>query len=157
MVPKHRAMPDLPHTPNEMPPASSNASSSAFSTDHDIEKDPRVPSSSTDDDAMTSSGFQPVVEDEFDAVRLPYRTLSEQARMGEYLTETPSGLQRVRTTATGREREEGDEENGRDYELVTFVEGDPENPKNWSKAYVLCPLPSQPLMSRDGTRSAYCG
>lgn len=137
-------MPDLPHTPNEMPPSSSNASSSALSTDHDVEKDPRVPSSSTDEHGVAGSGFQPAVEDEFDAVRLPYRTLSEQARMGEYLTETPSGLQRVRTTATGRN--EGEEEEGegkeRDYELVTFVEGDPENPKNWSKAYVLSPLPS---------------
>lgn len=127
-----------------MPPPSSNASSSALSTDLDVEKDPRVPPSSTDEDGVAGSGFQPVVEDEFDAVRLPYRTLSEQARMGEYLTETPSGLQRVRTTATGRDREEeeGDEGKERDYELVTFVEGDPENPKNWSKAYVLCPLPS---------------
>lgn len=134
-------MPDPSHTANEMPPPSSTASSSALSTDHDVEKDPQVPSSSTDDDGTPGSGFQPVVEDEFDAVRLPYRTLSEQARMGEYLTETPSGLQRVRTTATGRQGdEEGDEGKERDYELVTFVEGDPENPKNWSKAYVLSPF-----------------
>lgn len=75
----------------------------------------------------SNAGFQSVVNDEFDAVNLPYRTLSRQARMGEYLTETPSGLQPVRTaTRHGPER---------DYELVTFVEGDKENPKNWSKAY----------------------
>lgn len=64
--------------------------------------------------------------------------------MGEYLTETPSGLQRVRSTATGRKVGEEEEDGGkeREYELVTFVEGDRENPKNWSKAYVLSlPLP----------------
>lgn len=135
------AIPDLPHpAPNELPPPSSNASSSTPSTPLDIEKYPRIPSSSSSTDAA-GSGFQPTIEDEFDAVHLPYRTLSEQARMGEYLTETPSGLQWVRSTATttgrkkgGDEGEEEEEGKEREYELVTFVEGDPENPKNWSKA-----------------------
>ncbi|KAI7588322.1 MFS general substrate transporter, partial [Hortaea werneckii] len=130
------AIPDLPHpAPNEMPPTrSSNAPSSTPSTPPDIEKYPRIPSPSSTDAA--GSGFQPTIEDEFDAVHLPYRTLSEQARMGEYLTETPSGLQRVRSTATRRRigDEEEDEGKEREYELVTFVEGDPENPKNWSQA-----------------------
>ncbi|KAI7091482.1 MFS general substrate transporter [Hortaea werneckii] len=119
-----------------MPPhPSRNPSSSTSNTLHDIEKAPRIPSSSSSTNAA-GSDFQPTIADEFDAVHLPYRTLSEQARMGEYLTETPSGLQRVRSTATGRKVGEEEEDGGkeREYELVTFVEGDRENPKNWSKA-----------------------
>ncbi|KAF2765408.1 MFS general substrate transporter [Teratosphaeria nubilosa] len=58
-------------------------------------------------------------------VNLPYRTLTAEARVGEYVTETPSGLQPIKSNKTGKEKE---------YELVTFTPGDKENPKNWSKA-----------------------
>ncbi|KAK3073912.1 Synaptic vesicle transporter SVOP [Teratosphaeriaceae sp. CCFEE 6253] len=46
--------------------------------------------------------------------------------MGEYLSETVSGLKPVKSNKGGREEE---------YELVTFRENDVENPKNWSKKY----------------------
>ncbi|KXL51275.1 hypothetical protein M433DRAFT_140849 [Acidomyces richmondensis BFW] len=59
-------------------------------------------------------------------VNLPYRTLTAQARMGEYTTETASGLHPVTSTKTGRSEQ---------YKLVTFTTGDKENPKNFSKPY----------------------
>lgn len=64
--------------------------------------------------------------DPIDVVNLPYRTLTADAPMGEYLTEAPTGLQQVITNKTGK---------GERWELVTFTPGDPENPKNWSKLY----------------------
>lgn len=57
-------------------------------------------------------------------VNLPYRTLSERANMAEYTTEQPNG--QIPITAPDSKKE---------YTLVAFVENDPENPKNWSKAY----------------------
>ncbi|KAF2012193.1 multidrug resistant protein [Aaosphaeria arxii CBS 175.79] len=63
-----------------------------------------------------------------DVVNLPYRTLSRNAALEEYTEETVDGqiLREVRSNATGRlER----------YELVTWKTDDPENPKNWSKAF----------------------
>ncbi|TKA73218.1 hypothetical protein B0A55_07779 [Friedmanniomyces simplex] len=65
-------------------------------------------------------------QDEYDMVYLPYRTLTAQARMGEYLNETPSGLQPVKSNKSGKDEE---------YELVTFKDNDVDNPKNWSKKY----------------------
>lgn len=56
---------------------------------------------------------------------LPYRTLSADANMNEYLEETITG------TIEGPPEPDGQA----NYQLVTFVENDPENPKNWSKAY----------------------
>ncbi|KAJ3531966.1 hypothetical protein NM208_g8643 [Fusarium decemcellulare] len=51
-------------------------------------------------------------------IDLPYRTLSAQANLDEYRVES------------------GQKDGGeRRYKLVTFTPGDPENPKNWSKAY----------------------
>ncbi|KAI1469763.1 MFS general substrate transporter [Daldinia caldariorum] len=58
-------------------------------------------------------------------LNLPYRTLSGDANLSEYTTETPSGA------IPGPVRPDGE----RRYKLVTFTPGDPENPKNWSKAY----------------------
>ncbi|KAI1214617.1 MFS general substrate transporter [Annulohypoxylon truncatum] len=58
-------------------------------------------------------------------VNLPYRTLSNEANLEEYITETPSGQIPGPVEPDGEHR----------YKLVTFVPGDPENPKNWSKAY----------------------
>ena len=67
----------------------------------------------------------PTIED---VINLPLRTLSNDANLDEYTQETIDGqmLREIRSSATGRiER----------YELVTFKIDDPENPKNWSKAY----------------------
>ena len=64
--------------------------------------------------------------DNTDMVYLPYRTLTENADMGEYLHETATGLHCVQSRRSGRVER---------YELVTFKENDPENPKNWSKGY----------------------
>lgn len=58
-------------------------------------------------------------------VNLPYRTLSGDANLSEYTTETPSGQIPGPVEPDGERR----------YKLVTFVPNDPENPKNWSKAY----------------------
>ncbi|KAI5250680.1 MFS general substrate transporter [Aureobasidium subglaciale] len=63
-----------------------------------------------------------------DPLELPYRTLTENADMAEYTTETATGTitRKVTSNKTGKTE---------DYELVTFTPGDKENPKNWSKAY----------------------
>ncbi|TLD08940.1 uncharacterized protein PgNI_06732 [Pyricularia grisea] len=66
---------------------------------------------------------------EFDpqpAVTLPYRTLNSSANIDEYVTEAPSG------EIDGPPENDG---SGRHYKLVTFLPNDPENPKNWSKAF----------------------
>jgi len=62
-----------------------------------------------------------------DVVNLPIRTLSNEANLEEYTQETIDGqISRIHTNKTGKiER----------YELVTWKVDDPENPKNWSKAY----------------------
>ena len=55
---------------------------------------------------------------------LPYRQLTANANLNEYVTETKTG----EIPANGA--------NGKaDYRLVTFLENDPANPKNWSKAF----------------------
>ncbi|KAI5296513.1 hypothetical protein KEM52_001147 [Ascosphaera acerosa] len=66
-----------------------------------------------------------------DPTDLPIRTLNPEADLNEYITETPSGLIPKRTkTHDGKEEE---------WELVTWKENDPENPKNfpkWKKWYI---------------------
>ena len=57
-------------------------------------------------------------------VNLPYRTLSAGANWKEYTVEEPSGA------IAGPPAEDGTKRS-----LVTFVPNDPENPKNWSKAF----------------------
>lgn len=54
--------------------------------------------------------------------------LNEEADMAEYTEETVAGLKPKRTIS----RVSGKLE---EHELVTFTINDPENPKNWSKAY----------------------
>ncbi|RAL16787.1 MFS transporter [Aspergillus homomorphus CBS 101889] len=63
-----------------------------------------------------------------DPLTLPYREVTETANMEEYTTETTTGeiIKPVRSTLTGKDEE---------WKLVTFNIDDPENPKNWSKAY----------------------
>ncbi|KAI1451530.1 MFS general substrate transporter [Annulohypoxylon moriforme] len=58
-------------------------------------------------------------------VNLPYRTLSNEANLTEYTTETREGQIPGPVEPDGEHR----------YKLVTFVPNDPENPKNWSKGY----------------------
>jgi hypothetical protein len=63
-----------------------------------------------------------------DLVNLPSRTLGPEASLQEYTEETVSGqiLKEVLSRKSGKiER----------WELVTWKIDDPENPKNWSKAY----------------------
>jgi hypothetical protein len=57
-------------------------------------------------------------------VNLPYRTLSNAADFTEYTREKASG-EIVHPGSDGKP----------EYKLVTFLPDDPENPKNWSKAY----------------------
>lgn len=58
-------------------------------------------------------------------VNLPYRTLTEDANLAEYTTEVPGGEIEGKLEPNGSYH----------YHMVTFVPNDPENPKNWSKAY----------------------
>lgn len=59
-------------------------------------------------------------------IDLPYRTLSERANLDEYRVEVPSGeIPGPIADGGGQTR----------YKLVTFTPDDPENPKNWSKAF----------------------
>ncbi|KAG4026133.1 hypothetical protein MFRU_044g00040 [Monilinia fructicola] len=59
-------------------------------------------------------------------INLPYRTLSPNANLSEYTAEKAEGEIPLPS-------QKGD---GKiDYKLVTFLPNDPENPKNWSKAF----------------------
>ncbi|KAH7021157.1 multidrug resistant protein [Microdochium trichocladiopsis] len=73
-------------------------------------------------------------------INLPYRTLSPNANMAEYTTETAQGSipgppapPAVAATADTSSSVGGKGE--KRYQLVTFALDDKENPKNWSKAY----------------------
>jgi multidrug resistance protein len=67
--------------------------------------------------------------DEYDMVNLPFRTTTNaDATVEEYTEETTEGylVRTIKSNKSGKiER----------YELVTWKVNDPENPKNWSKAY----------------------
>lgn len=67
-------------------------------------------------------------QDAAEVLDLPYGTLNDTADMTEFTEETAAGVIPKRTISriTGKEEE---------HELVTFKIEDPENPKNWSKAY----------------------
>ena len=69
-----------------------------------------------------------LTQDASDVLDMPYGMLNDDADMQEYLEETTSGVIPKRTVS----RVTGVYE---DHELVTFTLNDPENPKNWSKAY----------------------
>ncbi|KAK6856085.1 hypothetical protein PG995_008236 [Apiospora arundinis] len=72
----------------------------------------------------TRETVRSTVGPDFD-LTLPYRTLSAEANFNEYLEETITGTMEGPPEPNGQSN----------YQLVTFVEHDPENPKNWSKAY----------------------
>ncbi|KAF3914262.1 hypothetical protein AA313_de0207307 [Arthrobotrys entomopaga] len=63
-----------------------------------------------------------------DPLNTPYRTFSDAANLEEFTEETPAGeiLKTTKSHVTGEFQ---------DHILVTFTLHDPENPKNWSKAY----------------------
>ena len=63
-----------------------------------------------------------------DVLDLPYGMLNDDADMQEYLEETTTGIIPKRTISRTTGKFEY-------HELVTFTMHDPENPKNWSKAY----------------------
>ncbi|CAG8954335.1 hypothetical protein HYFRA_00005959 [Hymenoscyphus fraxineus] len=72
----------------------------------------------------THTSHKEIRDPELD-VNLPYRTLDDGANLKEYQVETPSG-----------EIDGGLEPDGKtNWKLVTFKPNDPENPKNWSKAF----------------------
>lgn len=70
---------------------------------------------------------KPYLEGE-DLVNLPSRSLNPTAELEEYTEETITGaiLKEVKSNKSGQIDR---------YELITWTINDPENPKNWSKAY----------------------
>jgi multidrug resistance protein len=103
------------HQPTPGPTSSSGSSISSVSIEKESHQHGKEPMEGIEADAL-------------DTLNLPYRTLTSEANMQAYTTETPSGniLREVQSNRTGRTER---------YELVTFTVGDPENPKNWSKAF----------------------
>ncbi|PKY03811.1 synaptic vesicle transporter [Aspergillus campestris IBT 28561] len=69
-----------------------------------------------------------IANDQVDPTDLPLRQVTENANLEEYVTETAAGeiIKPVKSTVTGQME---------DWKLVTFKIDDPENPKNWSKAF----------------------
>jgi hypothetical protein len=67
---------------------------------------------------------QKAVRDPNFDINLPYRTLTAEANLAEYTSETPGG-----TFETGHGPD------GVPYTMVGFEPGDKANPKNWSKGY----------------------
>lgn len=67
-------------------------------------------------------------------VNLPYRTLSRDANFDEFRVESHTGTIQgpVAPQPNAPAGGAGEEKH---YQLVTFTPDDPENPKNWSKAY----------------------
>lgn len=111
-------MPSGSHTTPD-PPSSRTSSFSSIS----VEKESQQHGSQ-----HRTAPMEGIEADALDELNLPYRSLTEEANMRAYTTETPSGniLREVQSNKTGRTER---------YELVTFTVGDPENPKNWSKAF----------------------
>lgn len=70
-------------------------------------------------------------------IDLPYRTLSAEANLDEYRVEVPEGHVPGPVEPEDVARRSGSKpgEEPRRYKLVAFTPNDPENPKNWSKAY----------------------
>lgn len=68
-------------------------------------------------------------------IELPYRTLSATANLDEYRVEVPAGSIPGPVEPEAVARKSGQLTGERRYKLVTFTPNDPENPKNWSKAY----------------------
>ncbi|KAI9819636.1 MAG: hypothetical protein M1827_007086 [Pycnora praestabilis] len=79
----------------------------------------------SDESSMRSIEKPEAFGESSDNANLPYQTLTAGADMSEFTKEYPSGCIRKQvTTPEGREKT---------YLLVTFLDSDPKNPKNWSK------------------------
>ncbi|KAH6610730.1 multidrug resistance [Trichoderma cornu-damae] len=68
-------------------------------------------------------------------INLPYRTLSRDANFDEYRVESRTGTIPGPLEPPELAQASGGQGGEKHYKLVTFTPGDPENPKNWSKAY----------------------
>ncbi|KAK1477611.1 major facilitator superfamily transporter [Colletotrichum tamarilloi] len=124
-----------------LPPGSSSDSDGAAPAPQyaPVSSHTRTPSGNTRPNrrsSIASNVLHPVktkeeIDPELD-VNLPYRTLSPNANLDEYRVETHNG----EIPAGGVAADGSAAPAGRgDYKLVTFVPNDPQNPKNWSKAY----------------------
>lgn len=119
---------------NTLPPGSAASSSSSSPQYASMTNHTRAPSNAAANrrSSVVSNVLHPVMTKEqadphFD-VNLPYRTLSANANLEEYLVETNHGRIPGPPAAAG----DGPASN---YKLVTFNPGDKQNPKNWSRAY----------------------
>jgi multidrug resistance protein len=83
----------------------------------------RSQSSSSRHSPLVRSPTKEVVDRDLD-INLPYRTLSANANLAEYVVASPEG------EIPGPPKPDGGS-----YKLVTFLPGDKENPKNWSHVY----------------------
>ncbi len=83
----------------------------------------RSNSSASRHSPLVRSPTKELVDRDLD-INLPYRTLSANANLAEYLVAVPSG------EIPGPPKPDGGH-----YKLVTFLPGDKENPKNWSHVY----------------------
>lgn len=89
---------------------------------------PRSDQTHTNETSTTASIGSNNYEQPNDYLDLPVREVNDNADLREYTTETRTGeiIKPVKSNATGKIE---------DWKMVTFTIDDPENPKNWSKAY----------------------
>ena len=89
---------------------------------------PRSDQTHTNGTSTTASIESHNYEQPNDYLDLPVREVNDSADLREYTTETRTGeiIKPVKSNATGKIE---------DWKMVTFTINDPENPKNWSKAY----------------------
>lgn len=89
---------------------------------------PRSDQTHTNGTSTTASIETHNYEQPNDYLDLPVREVTDTADLREYTTETRTGeiIKPVKSNATGKIE---------DWKMVTFTINDPENPKNWSKAY----------------------
>ncbi|KAF3911551.1 hypothetical protein ABW20_dc0109840 [Dactylellina cionopaga] len=95
---------------------------------HNHHSKPNASNADSDDNATLSRIPTHNGNNGQDPVYAPYRTFSSTANLDEFTAETAAGeiLKVTKSNVTGKLE---------DHILVTFTLNDPENPKNWSKAY----------------------
>ncbi|KAI2629115.1 MFS general substrate transporter [Hypomontagnella submonticulosa] len=114
--------------PYEMPSSSSTEGGESIDrNDTQVKYGSIVPASLArrPSNPLNRSATKETIRDPNLDVNLPYRTLSGDANLSEFTTETAAGEIPGPIAPDGQNR----------YKLVTFLPNDPENPKNWSKAY----------------------